>query len=323
VPITSDTGKTIGVSLAVNDITHLKRAERAVAPSGQGDPAAGAWLSPGDCGRSGNAAPAPSELDPRGDSFLAHLAHELRNPLTPILTAAQLLQRYGITKPDLVEWASNSIERQVRQLTRMVNDLLDFSRIRRGKLELRMEPADVKARIQLAVERCRPWAEGQGVTVRADLPETDLWTSGDSVRLSQVLDYLLLHAIRFTPSGGSVDVNAAHESDQLVIRIRDTGIGLESAALETIFQPFFQVREPAVQGSGGLGLELALARSLVAMHGGSLHALSAGAGKGSEFVMRIPACPNASSTLEEEREPVAGEAPGEDILEPDDHLPGF
>jgi signal transduction histidine kinase len=217
------------------------------------------------------------------------LAHHIRNPLTSILTAAELLKEPGGREPELVEWAGVTIERQARQLNQIVTDLLDFSRVARSELRLGHEVVDLKALVQDAVEDCRPLAEKQRQTLGLQLPEGALCVLGDRLRLRQIMDNLLGNAVKFTPTGGEVTVAARLEAGEAVIRVRDTGIGLEPPQLERIFAPFLNARSSKSSDRAGLGVGLALSRGLADIHRGSLIAHSQGLGKGSEFELRIPA----------------------------------
>ena len=230
------------------------------------------------------------EAGQQKDEFLPVLAHHLRNQLTPILTAAELLKEQGGREPSLVEWAGSTIERQARQVNRTITDVLDLSRLLRKELQLRNEVVDLKALIQEAVEDCRPLAENHKQTLGLQLPEGTLRVVGDRSRLRQVMDNLLSNAVKFTPAQGQVSVAACLEAGEAVVRVRDTGIGLEPFQVERIFAPFPGRHSSKTPDRAGLGIGLALSRGLVDIHDGSLIAHSQGPGKGSEFELRIPAC---------------------------------
>jgi signal transduction histidine kinase/ActR/RegA family two-component response regulator len=233
------------------------------------------------------------EGDRRKDEFLAMLAHELRNPLAPIRTAAQVLRLKGPAEPEL-ELAQNVIDRQVQQLTRLVDDLLDLSRVSRGKIDLQLEPvalADVVAR---AVEISRPLIDARKHHLEVSLPEEAVQVEGDPARLAQVVSNLLNNAAKYTEEGGRVwlTVELANELPQrpreVLLRVRDTGVGVAADMLPNIFQMFTQVRGSVSRSEGGLGIGLSLVRSLVELHHGSVTALSDGLGRGSEFIVRLP-----------------------------------
>ena len=230
-----------------------------------------------------------TEADQRKDRFLATLAHELRNPLAPISNALILLQR-GLNEPQQQQWACAVIERQVRQLTRLVDDLLDVSRIGRGKVQLQCDEVDLKSIVANALEVSRPQLEERGQTLHLELAAEPLKVFGDRLRLAQVVINLLNNAAKFTPAGGNIWLHAAREGNELVVRVRDDGQGIEPSMLVRIFEVFTQADAGNERSRGGLGIGLALVRSLVELHGGRVEAHSAGPGQGSEFVMRLPAC---------------------------------
>ena len=218
------------------------------------------------------------------DEFLAMLGHELRNPLAPILTALQLLKLRGV---DAAERERGIIERQVKHLVSLVDDLLDVSRITRGKIELRratVETADVVAR---AIEMSSPLLEQQRHDLRVDVPRTGLTVHADAGRLAQVVANLLTNAAKYTEPGGTISVIGRAEGEEVVLVVRDTGIGIDPEMLPRIFDLFAQERQTLERSQGGLGLGLAIVRSLVAMHGGSVFARSEGKGHGAEFTIRL------------------------------------
>lgn len=260
------------------------------------------------------------DLDRRKDTFFAMLAHELRNPLTPILTVAQMLKRAKEPDGDTVSWAGETIEKQVKNLTRLVNDLLDVSRIARGKVQLQKEHIDLNAIVSLAVETCRPSIEQRSQYLKVSVPREPIWIFGDSARLSQVLQNLLLNASKFTPAEGRIEVSAARQEKDAVVCVRDYGIGIRQEDLGEIFKPFAQARYPEGVAPAGLGIGLALANSFVQLHGGDIKAYSAGEGKGSEFVVRLPAQaePRKPDASEPER-PVPGPQEKKRVLLVDDN----
>jgi signal transduction histidine kinase len=233
------------------------------------------------------------ELEQRRYGFLETFAHDLNNALTPLLSAAQMLQRYGTTKPDVVDWAGISIERQVRQVSSNVNDLLDLTRAALGKLELSNAKLDLTPVLSSAIERCRPLAADRNRMLHADLPNRELWVLGDAARLEQAMHELLSNAIAFTLVGGPIELTAALEGQHVVIRVHDTGSGLAPEILATLFDPFAEADGTGFRKMRGRGVGLALAHRLIALHGGTLRAFSQGLGQRAEFVTCIPALPPA------------------------------
>ena len=224
------------------------------------------------------------EADRRKDEFLATLAHELRNPLAPIRNAVYLLKRQPADDP-VMRAAQDMMDRQVTHMVRLIDDLLDVSRITQGKLELRPEPVELSRIIELALETARPHIVQQ---LTISLPSDPIRLDADPVRLSQVLSNLLNNAAKFTPKSGRITVSASLDGAMVVIRVRDTGIGIERDKLPQLFQIFSQVGSPLERATGGLGIGLSLARSLVELHGGTIEAHSEGRDKGAEFVVRLP-----------------------------------
>ena len=224
------------------------------------------------------------------DEFLAMLSHELRNPLAPILTALELMRLRGDAAS---ERERGVIERQVKHLVRLVNDLLDVSRITRGAVELAREQVDLAEIVAKATEMASPLLEQGNHTLTTKVPKDGLVISGDPARLSQVLANLLANAAKYTPAGGSVTVSAAREGAEVVLRVRDTGVGIPAELLPHVFDLFVQNRQTLERSQGGLGLGLSIVRSLVAAHGGAVTAESGGAGRGSTFTVRLPAAEGA------------------------------
>ncbi|HEY3964579.1 MAG TPA: ATP-binding protein [Planctomycetaceae bacterium] len=224
----------------------------------------------------------------RKNEFLAMLAHELRNPLAPIESAVQILRLKGSHDQE-VQWARDVIERQVQQMTRLVNDLLDVSRITSGKINLQMGPVELKQIVDAATEISRPVIESHHHTFTVSAEQKSIWLTGDSPRLVQALSNILNNAAKYTPSGGRIALTAGQEGSDVVIRVRDSGIGIPAAMLPSIFDLFTQVDRSLDRSEGGLGIGLTLVRKIMEMHGGSVHALSAGSDLGSEFVLRLPA----------------------------------
>ncbi len=227
------------------------------------------------------------ESDRRKDEFLATLAHELRNPLAPVRNAVQVLRMIGPTEPDLV-WVREVIERQVQQLTRLIEDLMDVSRISRGKLELRKENIDLAKAILGAVETSRPLIDEHAQQLFVTLPPVPVIVEADEVRLTQVFMNLLTNAAKYSEQGGRIDLHAERQGSDVVVSVKDTGIGIAASDLATIFQMFSQVERALSRSQGGLGIGLCLAKRLVEMHGGGIEVKSEGLGKGSEFVVRLP-----------------------------------
>ncbi|GAC1345781.1 MAG: hypothetical protein NVSMB23_22400 [Myxococcales bacterium] len=223
------------------------------------------------------------------DEFLAMLGHELRNPLAPVLTALQLLRMRG------ADWGRELevIDRQVSHLARLVDDLLDVSRIARGAIEVRKAPLEIASALQRALEMARPLFEARQHTLLLEAPKESLRVLGDETRLAQALANLLTNAARYTEPGGEVRIRAAREGDRAVIEVSDNGIGIAADLLPRIFDPFVQGTPRAAHAEGGLGLGLALAKNLVQIHGGTLGAESPGPGRGSTFRVSLPAVEGA------------------------------
>jgi len=225
--------------------------------------------------------------DQRKDQFLAVLAHELRNPLAPIASALEILKQSGIDA-GMAAKARDVADRQLKHLTRLVDDLLDVSRIMRGKIELRKEKVELAAIVARAVETARPLIDGSRHQLDVSLPEEPVWLEADLVRLAQAVGNLLCNAAKYTEPGGAISLTATCEAGEVVICVRDTGIGIAPEVMPRLFQMFMQVAPGATRSQGGLGIGLTLVKSLIAMHGGTVEARSDGLGKGSEFVVRLP-----------------------------------
>ena len=236
------------------------------------------------------------ESDARKNEFLAMLAHELRNPLAPIANAVHVL-KVASADHDKVAWARDVIGRQLKQLTRLVDDLLDLSRITRGKIELKLEPIDAVEVVGAAVETCRPIVDAQRHALRVNVPDATVAIRGDFARLSQVLGNLVNNAAKYTDPGGTIDVSLEREGRDAVFRVRDSGMGIPPNALATVFEPFTQLERTLDRAQGGLGIGLTLVRRLVEMQGGSVSAHSAGPEKGSEFIVRLPVVEAARETI--------------------------
>jgi signal transduction histidine kinase len=227
------------------------------------------------------------DSDRRKEEFLATLAHELRNPLAAIQTCAHLIQNQAVEGVSLDE-VRDVIFRQAGHMTRLVEDLLDVSRVSRGALELRKESVDLADVVARAVERVRQEATDREHELVVSLPKEPLRLVADPTRLEQVLANLLMNAYKYTDEGGRIELIAAREGVELVIRVRDSGIGLTPEARSGLFTLFTQVQAGHERSGGGLGIGLALVKSLVELHGGWISARSDGPGHGSEFVVRLP-----------------------------------
>jgi len=221
------------------------------------------------------------------DQFLAMLGHELRNPVAPLLTLSERLL-HSQDDPVAVREASQVLERSVKHLVRLIDDLLDVTRIATGRIKIEKEPVAFTAILEQALEQVRPWLDRHRLA--ATLPEEPVWLEGDPSRLTQVLSNLLHNAAKFTaPGGGAITLSAERAAGELVIKIIDNGIGIPGELLAEVFEPFRQVDTSIERSQGGLGIGLALVKTLVEMHGGTVRAASVGAGRGSEFVVRLPA----------------------------------
>jgi signal transduction histidine kinase len=267
----------------------------------------------------GRRAAALAHADQRKDEFLATLAHELRNPLAPLRNAVAIL-RVARDKPEMSARALDMMERQLNQMVRLVDDLLDVSRITTGKLGVRKTVVDVRDAVRDAVETVRPFIDTRKHELDLVLPAGDVPAEGDRTRLSQVFANLLHNAAKYTEPGGHIRLTLGIEEDRAVVRVADNGIGLDPRSFASIFDMFVQVDRSLTRTQAGLGVGLTLARRLVALHDGTLTAGSEGVGKGSEFVVRLPlaSAPVAAASTAETS---AGEAatPVRRILLADDN----
>jgi signal transduction histidine kinase len=225
--------------------------------------------------------------DQRKSEFIAMLAHELRNPLAPIRTCIELLRR-SPPGSSAAARAREIIEHQTDHLTRLVDDLLEVTRISRGKIELERARVDLRELVRSTCDDLRPVFERGGLRLGLELPLAPAWVEADATRLSQVVGNLLQNAAKFTPSGGAVEVSIATAGALAEISVRDTGIGIEPGQMNRLFEPFAQAEQGLARTQGGLGLGLALAKGLMELHGGSIRARSEGRGQGSEFVASLP-----------------------------------
>jgi len=227
------------------------------------------------------------EADRHKDEFLAMLAHELRNPLAPIHNAVALMHRTSLSDPQLV-WSRDVIGRQLSHLTRLVDDLLDVSRITRGKINLNKEVLELRALVARTVETVQPLFEERGHTLKVEIPDGVLSVLGDPTRLTQALGNVLGNAAKYTERGGKIAIEAVQSGSEIELRVRDNGIGIPPDLMPMIFNLFTQLDRTSGPAQSGLGIGLALVQRLVEMHGGSVTAHSDGPGRGSEFVIRLP-----------------------------------
>jgi PAS domain S-box-containing protein len=231
------------------------------------------------------------DADQRKDQFLAMLAHELRNPLAPIRNAIELMQADRLSSAETFDSARAIISRQVNHLSRLVDDLLDVSRITQGKITLKREPVEMTAAVAAALETVQPAIEKKQHEITIELPDESLYVSGDAVRISQVIANLLSNASKYTPERGHLLVSVSRVADEVKIVVRDNGIGILPDMLSRAFELFVQSESSLERSEGGLGVGLPLARTLVQLHGGRIEAFSAGLGHGSEFVVWLPLLP--------------------------------
>ena len=225
--------------------------------------------------------------DQRKDEFLATLGHELRNPLAPLQTGLQLLKLAGLE--DAVSLRVTAVmERQISHLIRLVDDLLEVSRITRGTIDVQREPLDLAFIVRSAIDNSRPVVEAARHELTVDVPAEPITISGDAVRLTQVFANLLTNAAKYTNSGGHIWLTVRRAGDRAIVSVRDNGIGMPPAQIASVFDMFTQIDRSNRRTQGGLGIGLTLVRSLVTMHGGRVEARSAGLGAGSEFVVELP-----------------------------------
>ena len=224
----------------------------------------------------------------RKDEFLGVLGHELRNPLAPLSNALYVLESRAPEMPTDVRLTHAMMKRQVDNMTRLVDDLLDVSRINQGKITLHREPVSLTEILGEAVEDFRSRANAQRVELALSLPGSTVWVDGDRIRLAQIVANLLNNAIKYTPAGGRITLALSQDGRDALVRVIDTGAGIPADMLERIFDPFTQVDPSITRGHGGLGIGLSLVSRLVEMHGGSIRASSPGIGKGSTFTLRLP-----------------------------------
>ncbi len=259
------------------------------------------------------------ESDRRKNEFLAILAHELRNPLAPLRNSLEVMRLDG-TDPATVEQVCGIMDRQVTQMARLVDDLLDMSRIALGKLTLRRELLDLRTALTQALQTNAPLAEARRHEMLVGLPSEPLWVTGDQARLVQAFVNLLNNAAKYTPPGGRLSLEAKRDGSEAVVRVADNGIGIPGEMLARIFDLFAQVDAGSDRSQGGLGIGLSLVRRLVEMHGGAIAVHSAGRNKGSEFTVMLPVAESVVSDRSERSEELP--ATGRRILLIEDNTDG-
>jgi signal transduction histidine kinase/ActR/RegA family two-component response regulator len=230
------------------------------------------------------------EADRRKDEFLATLAHELRNPLAPIRNSLEVMKRAG-NDPEVIEKSRGTMDRQLTQMVRLVDDLIDVSRISRNRLALRRERVELATIVNNAVEACRPQIDAARHSLTIDLPSQPLVLHADAARLVQVIGNLLTNAAKYTEPGGRIALAARREGEEVAISVRDNGCGIPPELLPRAFEMFSQLDATLDRAQGGLGIGLTLVQRLVEMHEGTVTALSEGQGRGTEFIIRLPVLP--------------------------------
>ncbi len=265
-------------------------------------------------------ADALQKADRRKNEFLAVLSHELRNPLAPMRNAVDILKLRIPAEPEL-HFVQQVIDRQIQQMSRIIDDLLDVSRITLGKLRLNKEPVDAATVVATAAMLMQPFIDSRKLQLILDIAPEPIWLDADSARLTQVVANLLTNAAKYTKEGGRIWLTVAREGEEALIKVRDDGIGISAEFLPLIFEPYIQEEHLLDRAEGGLGIGLALVRSLVEMHGGRVAVTSAGRGQGSEFIICLPALKEAPTTRIKERKR-GGQAPvaSQRILVVDDNL---
>ena len=246
------------------------------------------------------------DADRRKDEFLATLAHEIRNPLAPVKNSLELIKRAS-GDADLIEQARSTMERQIGQMVRLIDDLLDVSRITRNKLELKTERVELASIVHHAVEACRPHSERAGHELNVTLPPEPIYLHADPIRLAQVFGNLLNNSAKYTEPGGRIWLTAERQGSDVAVRVKDTGVGIPPEMLPKVFDLFTQVDRSLERSEGGLGIGLSLVKRLVELHGGTVKAHSEGQGLGSEFVVRLPVLleiPKAQPLPEPTGEPI-------------------
>jgi two-component system, chemotaxis family, CheB/CheR fusion protein len=296
-PVRAADGTIIGASKVARDISERKLAEERLKESEE----------------------ALRLADRRKDEFLALLAHELRNPLAPIRYALAANKKPGRT-PEQCRQAEEIIERQVAHMSRLLDDLLDISRITRGALELKKTRSELTSIIGAAIETARPILDAKHHTLVLDLPSQPVQLEADVVRLGQVFSNLLINAAKYTDPDGRIQLRVVRQDNEVVVSVTDNGIGISADMLPRVFNMFFQSHSALGRAEGGLGVGLSLVRGLLALHGGSVEARSQGPGRGSEFIVRLPLGDGhpANGEVEAEVDPISANA-GLKILVVDDN----
>jgi signal transduction histidine kinase len=227
------------------------------------------------------------EAGKRKDEFLAMLGHELRNPLAPIANGAVLLRQLAGSEPRL-QFLSEMFDRQIGTMRRLLDDLLDVSRITQGKIHFKREPVNMCSAIEAAVEMCRPLMQERAHELEVKVAAEPLWVLGDATRLAQAIGNLLNNACKYTPEGGRIALEASLRDGCVEVQVRDNGVGIPEALLPRVFELFVQADQSVRRSVGGLGVGLTLVRGIAGEHGGSVNAYSAGLGEGSLFTLRLP-----------------------------------
>src|SRR5438309_1423055 len=248
------------------------------------------------------------EADRHKDEFLAMLAHELRNPLAPILSAVQLMRMKPVTDPQL-SWSRDVIERQLAHLTRLVDDLLDVARITRGRINLSREPIELGTLVARAVEIVQPLIQERGHHFTTEIPDGTLSVNADPLRLTQALGNVLGNAAKYTERQGHISLSVRRQGTEVEIRVRDNGIGIPAEVLPRVFDLFTRLDRRSDHPHSGLGIGLALVRRLLQMHDGTVSAHSEGTGRGSEFVMRLPLLPERTQSVNGRQPATTADAP--------------
>jgi signal transduction histidine kinase len=262
------------------------------------------------------------EADRRKDQFLAMLGHELRNPLSAISNAAAVMRKVAPSDPDLA-WCGESIERQSRHLARLVDDLLDVSRITQGKIKIEHATFDLAGAVREGVAACQALFEERGHQLKLSVPAAPILVDGDRMRMEQVVSNLVNNAVKYTEAGGRIEVSLAVEESSsrcAVVRVRDNGRGLSPAAIANLFDFFYQENDNLDRAEGGLGVGLAIVRALVELHGGTVEAQSAGRGQGSEFIVRVPCAAAAPAEVAPKSPEESRTASGLRVLVVDDNV---
>ena len=266
----------------------IRHFESSMVPVVQNGKLLRAWGIQRDITERKRAEDALRDADRRKDTFLATLAHELRNPLAPIRNGLQILSKRTAGRDEIVQQTLTMMQRQMKHLVRLVDDLLDVSRITRGKLELKLQRVSVTDLVASAVDASRSVLEAAGLVLESKTPGGDLFVDADPDRLVQVISNLLSNAAKFTTREGRIELELVRQGEDVLIQVSDTGIGIPAHELERVFEPFTQIHAQHAPTQGGLGIGLSLVRELVHMHRGAVAAYSEGPGQGSRFVVRLP-----------------------------------